>query len=530
MSGGRVRPNLGDVIPVAAECHMRDCHCRILMFLLAATPAFADPPAATPVQRIIIIYQENRSFDHYYGTFPGANGILQPNGQLKPELVGLQKNSFGVAYNTTTTQMPGYGAVPSGLPNQPYPLATYYPPNVQTADPTHDFTPMRREAGWTTPPGPQMGPFGMDHWVDAGNRGSMTLGYFTQTDIPRYWVLAQQWTLADNYFQAPWGPSQLNYQFLIAGRPMQLADGTFPQVNTTSSAAPYSQTHRNIGDLLNAAGVSWAWYVGPGDECISNYDGGPFGYFAVANNAAYKAAHFRKYSRFQSDLAGGTLPSVCFIQTFPYSEHAGSGSGHCGFSTDYFPVDVCQTFVGDLVDSLIASSAWPTSAIFITYDECGGWWDHVSPSQYTDTISGNAYDGTTHGDGKFYPVLGNGPRVPLLVISPFAKRANIAHGMYDSCSLTRFIEDNWNLGRLNQGTGDLLRDSQVAPLNASCDFFNFPGLLDGSPALTVNDIPVFVDVLLGIDVNATHRCYADMTNDGIADGRDIAPFVAALSS
>ena len=181
-----------------------------------------------------------------------------------------------------------------------------------------------------------------------------------------------------------------------------------------------------------------------------------------------------------------------------------------------------------MVDSLIASSAWPNSAIFITYDECGGWWDHVSPTQYIDTIEGKTYDGTTHGDGMFYPVLGNGPRVPLLVISPFAKRSNIAHGQYDSCSITRFIEDNWNLGRLNQGTGDLLRDSQVATLNAFCDVFNFPGLLDGSPSLTPGDIPVFVEVLLGNDTDPLHHCYAELTNDGVVDARDITPFVSGL--
>lgn len=495
---------------------------RVFLFVAAVSlfvlqPAIADPPTTTPVQRIIIIYQENRSFDHYYGTFPGANGIMQADGvTLKSALVGLQKNAAGVAYNTSTNKMPASGVIPSGIPNQSFPLATYYPSTVNTSDPTHSFDPMRNQAGWTSG-GPQMGPFNMDHWVSAGNTGPLVLGYFTQADIPRYWALAQQYTLADNYFQAPWGPSQLNYQYLIAGRPIRTSTGLLDQVNGSGRPA---QTQKNIGDLLNTAGVSWAWYVGPDDEGTSSFDGGPFAYFSVSlNDANYRANHYRKYSRFLTDIANGTLPSVCFVQTFNNSEHAGSGGN---------PVWTCQNFVGDLVNSLISSSAWPTSAIFITYDECGGWWDHVSPAQYVDTIDGNVYDGTTHGDGKFYPVLGDGPRVPLLVISPFAKRSNIAHGHYDSCSLTRFIEDNWNLGRLNQGTADLLRDSQVATLNSGCDLFNFPGLLDGLPALTTGDIPPFVEVLLGNDTDLLHRCYADLTNDGVVDARDIRPFVTAL--
>src|SRR5262249_9193336 len=177
---------------------------------------------------------------------------------------------------------------------------------VQTSDPTHNFTPMRQQAGWTQT-GPQFGPFAMDHWVSAGNTGPLVLGYFDATDIPRYWALAQQWTLADNYFQAPWGPSQLNYQYLIAGRPIRTSTGLLDQV--TGTGRP-TQTHTNVGDLLNTAGVSWAWYVGPDDESTSAFDGGPFQYFAVASDAAYRAAHFRKYSRFLSDVSGGTLPSV----------------------------------------------------------------------------------------------------------------------------------------------------------------------------------------------------------------------------
>lgn len=492
--------------------------------LAAADRSFGDGPA-TPIERLIIIYQENRSFDHYYGTFPGVNGILAPGGGIKPELVGLQKNASGVAYGPGNP-MPGFSAIPAGLPNRPFLLRTYYPSSSSTADPTHTFSDMRRQAGWTQS-GPQLGPFAMDRFVAFGNTGPLVLGYYEQADIPRYWALAAEWTLADNFFQAAWGPSNLNYMMLIAGRPIRTSNGLLDQV--TGSGRP-PQTHRNIGDLLNDAGVSWAWYVGPGDEDTPVFDGGPFRYYANVN-PAYAAAHFRKYSRFLQDMAGGNLPAVSFVQTFCFSEHA-------GFGDCYEDVFDSQEFVGNLVQSLQASSAWPTAAILVTYDECGGFWDHVSPPQHVDVVDGNAYDGTTHLDGRFYPVLGDGPRVPLLVVSPFARRHHVASGPYDSCSITRFIEDNWNLPRLNTGTTDVTRDATTNPLNQFGDVFLFPTLrgdanCDG--AVSVSDIGAFVLALTDTVsyVAQFPDCSllnSDVNEDAAVTVSDIGPFVQRITS
>lgn len=492
----------------------------LFVAIVCAAGAGATPPASTPIERVIIIYQENRSFDHYYGTFPGANGILGANGQLKPELVGLQKNTSGVAYGPGNP-MPAYQLVPGGLPNQPYHLSSYYPSSVNSPDPTHLFNDMRNEAGWTSG-GPQYGPFAMDRYVARGNTGPLVLGYYGQADIPRYWALASQYTLADNFFQSAWGPSNLNYVLFIAGRPIRTSSGTLDQV--TGSGRPL-QSHKNIGDLMNAAGVSWAWYVGPGDEDTSSFDGGPFAYYANVDGA-YRAEHFRKFSRWQSDLAAGTLPSVCFVQTFCFSEHAGTGG--C-----YEDVYASQEFVGNLVQSIQTSSAWPTCTVFITYDESGGFWDHVSPPQYTAVVDGNTYNGTTHPDGRFYPVLGCGPRVPLLVISPFARRGNIAHAPYDTCSITRFIEDNWGLPRLNAGTADVTRDALSVTLNVGRDIFTFPGTtgdVNCDGAFNNFDIDPFVLALLDPAGYAAQfpfcdRLNADIDQDGLVNNFDIDPFV-----
>ncbi|MFQ5502377.1 MAG: phospholipase C [Phycisphaerae bacterium] len=490
----------------------------LLSLLIPAMAARGASPTLTPIKRVIIIYQENRSFDHYYGTFPGVNGILSPDGQIKPELMGLQVDGQGIPFDTTSNPMPGFQAIPPGLANEPFHLSTYYPSSVKTADPTHGFDTMRTQAGWTSN-GPQLGPFPMNRFVSAGNTGPLTISHYSQADIPRYWSLATEWTLADNYFPAAWGPSQLNYQYLIAGRPMATTDGKLDQV--TGSGRP-AQTHRNIGDLMNDAGVSWAWYVGPGDEDIPTFDGGPFKYFANAqNDPAYQAEHFRKFSQLLSDIANDTLPSVCFIQTWCFSEHAGFGS--CNE-----PVFNCQDFVADLVVTLQGSGAWKDAAILITYDEGGGFWDHASPPQYIDVIEGQTYDGTVHADGLFYPVIGDGVRIPLLVISPFAKRGQIARGQYDACSITRFIEDNWSLSRLNAGTTDVTRDVQVAALNAFCDVFNFPGMLSPPPDLNGQDISVFLDVLLGLDTDPNHICFADMDNNSLVDDGDVPLFVGAV--
>jgi phospholipase C len=304
---------------------------------------------------LLIIYQENRSFDHYYGTFPGVDGILAPDGQIKPEIVGLQIDENGVPYDTGKNPMNGFDQIPPGLPNEPFHLNAYYPSSALTPDPTHSFNDMRRQAGWTQD-GPQLGPFPMNRFVSAGNTGPLVIGYYTEADLPRYWALATEWTLADNFFSAAWGPSQLNYQYLIAGRPIQTSSGRLDQV--TGNGRP-PQVHRNIGDLMNDAGVTWAWYVGPGDEGTSAYDGGPFRYFENAQDDAYQAEHFRKYSRLLSDLADGTMPAVSFIQTWCYSEHAGTyGCVESVFDS--------QNFVAGLVEVIQASSVWQDAAILIT--------------------------------------------------------------------------------------------------------------------------------------------------------------------
>jgi hypothetical protein len=145
----------------------------------------------------------------------------------------------------------------------------------------------------------------------------------------------------------------------------------------------------------------------------------------------------------------------------------------------------------------------------------------------------------------FYPVIGDGVRVPLLVISPFAKRGHIAHGQYDSCSITRFIEDNWGLGRLDEGTADTTRDSQVVALNGFCDIFCFPpptgncgvqcgngcGDIDGSgEAVDLVDFATFATCFAldcpTLDCDATEFACSDLDASSTVDLNDFATFAA----
>jgi phospholipase C len=190
-------------------------------------------------------------------------------------------------------------------------------------------------------------------------------------------------------------------------------------------------TFQNVGDQLTAKGVSWGWFNENLNDCgvyISQQN--PFQYFT----STHASPNVRDFTDFTAALTAGTLPAVSFVQPNPlHSTHPGSGS-----------VTIGLNWLTDLVQQIQASTVWNNAAIIVVWDSGGGWWDHVAPPQ-VDT-------------------QGLGFRVPLLVISPFAKKNFISHTQMDDVSILRFIQEVTGLAPLNA------RNSTSADL---ADMFTF---------------------------------------------------------
>jgi phospholipase C len=434
---------------------MRRFRFALVLCTLAAVSALVVLPPLTSAQsslsrvnHIIVIYQENRSFDAIYGFFPGANGLAnaattipQVDGSGEPYAVLPQPR------DTTATPPGPDPRFPDDLPVTPFDIAQYVPPDEKTGDMVHRFYQEQDQIDGGL----------MDRFVTVSDGLGLVMGYYDARNMPEG-LLAQQYVLADNFFHAAFGGSFLNHFWLVCactpwwpdapgtiraevgpdGRLIRdgqvtmdgYAVNTSYTINTPHPANVVdpellvpNQTMPNIGDSLSEHGISWAWFSGGWNDALA---GNPdplfqfhhqvFAFFEnYADGTAAKAEHLLDEQDFFTSLTNGTLPSVSFIKPLgPDNEHPGYASLLQG-----------QQHVADIVGAVQASPYWNDSMIIVTYDEHGGSWDHVAP-----------------------PVVdrwGPGARVPAIVISPLAKRGFIDHTMYDTTSILKTIENRWNI-------------------------------------------------------------------------------------
>ncbi len=410
-------------------------------------------PSPSPLARIdhvVVIYQENWSFDGLFGKFPGANGIANAGDTIK------QTDLNGQPYLTLPPSIDNWKRqpeirIPANLPVAPFDLALYVRPDETTGNPVHRFYQQQYQINGGK----------MDRFVAWGGTGGLVMSYYDATHLP-LGKLAQQYVLADNFFHAAFGGSFLNHMWLVcactphwpdapAAMRVQLdangmllphGDGdvtpdgyvvnTAFTVNTPhpSSVARErllpSLTTPTIGDRLDAKGISWAWYAGGWRDALAGkahpifqYHHHPFAYFAKwADGTAAKARHLKDEDEFIGDLKTGRLPSVSFIKPLgPDNEHPG-----------YANLIQGQQHVADLVDAIQKSPYWNRTAIIVTYDENGGRWDHVPPPRVDR--------------------WGPGTRVPTIVISPLARRGVVDHTYYDTTSILKLIATRWELAPL----------------------------------------------------------------------------------
>jgi phospholipase C len=366
----------------------------------AATTSVVATETRWPIKRVIYVMMENRSFDNLFGRFPGANGAT----------VGVK---FGQEVPLTLS--------PHWLPG----------------DIPHDRAAHLNDVNGGAYDGFGNGQFG-DPWAYT---------QFDEASIPNYWSLARDYVLSDNFFASVGGPSYPNHFFFVAGqsggaldnpenietRPMQdgrnfkswgcdaVGENVFvlvkdEQGNLTKHDSCF--TFGTVPEQLEEAGVSWAYYAAqPGQP----------GYFWNALNGIAGVFHtdlwrpelIRSVDRLPEDIRAGRLPSVTWVTPrFELSDHP--------------PESTCfaQNWVTDVVNAVMGSEDWMHTALFLTWDEWGGFYDHVPPPEVDD--------------------LGFGFRVPNLLISPYARKGYVDHAEGEFSSPLKFISDNWGLPYLTE--------------------------------------------------------------------------------
>ncbi|HXY31407.1 MAG TPA: acid phosphatase, partial [Gemmatimonadaceae bacterium] len=354
---------------------------------------------------------------------------------------------------------------PTTLKNAPFPIENWVQATQPTIDLVHRFYQEQEQIDGGK----------MDKFALVSDAKGLSMGFYHTAHLPLA-AEAARYTLCDNFFHGAFGGSFLNHFWLISAQtpvfpnapasvvakldangnlisdgfvtPDGYAVNTSFSVNTphptgipTANLVP-NQTFDNIGDRLSEKGVSWAWYAGGWNNALAGnpdplfqFHHQPFVYFAKYKDGTLaKAEHLKDEQDFLDALSKGHLPAVAFVKPI------GENNEHPG----YTDIITGENHTLELIEAVRNSRYWRHTAIIITYDEHGGFWDHVPP-----------------------PVVdrwGPGSRVPTLVISPFARPGHVDHRRYDTTSILALIERRWHLRPLSS------RDAEADPLSGAFDF------------------------------------------------------------
>ena len=493
------------------------------------TAAVANTSPVGLVKHIVVLFDENVSFDHYFGSYPRvANGVGEPVFTALPDTPSVDGYTDDLLYSNPNRTNPANGA---GAHN-PFRLARV---NAATADQQHsylyeqiafhggtmDLFPLSVGAA----DGPALQP------TDALATTGLTMGFFDGNTVTALWNYAQHFSMSDHFFGTTFGPSTLGAINLISGQTngavndsnaagalvgdgsggLTLIGDANPSFDicSASSAAMTHLTGKNVGDLLNGRQVSWGFFQEGFDLTLVNPNGStgcqrttrgnvtgstardyiphhqPFQYYASTSNprhtrpksvgtigAAADTAANHQYDLhdFYDALKAGNFPAVSFLKA------AGYRDGHAGYSD---PLSE-QRFLVEAINAIQQSPEWPSTVILITYDDSDGWYDHahqiVNHSKTTSdgfTSPGNCGDGTAvlpgvaPGTQHAQGRCGYGPRLPLLAVSPWAHANAVDSTVTDQTSVLRLIEDTFLDGeRIGQGSFDAVS----GPLNGLFDF------------------------------------------------------------
>lgn len=475
----------------------------------------------TPINHIIVIFQENNSFDHYFGTYPSATN---PKGE----------SHFTPASGTpkvNNLEWPNY--LLKNNPNK-YQPQRISPNQGKICSPLHEYTVEQKSYN-----GGKMDKFvendgstSLDPALTAceiGNNNNVVMDYYDGNTVTALWNYAQHFAMSDHFYQSTFGESTPQHMNLVSGNThgaycydiltkKELPDclvkkdkrtipavvektmisNVDPEYDICSEAKPAGSTGiptykiemkgQNIGDLLNKKDISWGWFsagfklVTKGDCNKREKHGGlydyfpdvePFQYYKSTSNEQHLpptsvakigdktdlANHQYSLGEFWEAVNNGYMPAVSFIKAPTYQQ------GHPGLSDPLAE----QTFLVKTINGIEQSKQWPHTAIILTWDDSGGFYDHVMPpivSPSDDPKNDALYGPTTLCNPPPAAKItqndkcGYGPRIPLLIISPYAKENFVEYTKpTDFTSILRFIEDNWDLGQIDSGSLDAYTNS-----------------------------------------------------------------------
>jgi phospholipase C len=474
---------------------------------------------ASPIKHLVVLFDENVSYDHYFGTYPYA------------------ANTDGTTFLASRNTPKNNNLISSGtLVNNPN---TYQPKRLAssqalTCDQNHAYSPEQKAEN-----GGAMDQFVQNVSVDscttpkAYGAPGLTMDYYDGNTVTALWNYAQHYAMSDNSWDSNFGPSTPGALNLISGQthgfkevdPTTLQQvptpGSYVLLNpdsngvgtvindpdpayddcsdnnhTSTNTLAASATGQNIGDLLNARGVSWGWFQGGfapttpasstnkyavcgathtniGGNSVVDYSPhhNPFEYYQSTSNPHHlppanlaevghngQANHQYDLSWFNQAVDANSLPAVSFVKAPEYQD------GHAGYSD---PIDE-QHFLVNEINKLQQSKEWKSTAVVIAYDDSDGWYDH----QYADKSNGSSTSqdqpecSSQPAAGGYQGRCGFGPRLPLLVISPYAKTNFVDHRVSEQASILKFVEDNWSTGQI----GDHSFDERAGSL---ATMFNF---------------------------------------------------------
>jgi phospholipase C len=428
------------------------------------------------IQHLIFIVQENHSFDDYFGTYPGVNGFssdaaipINPNdtrlGYVRPFHLNVSQPIL-----IWGDELPPGVADPDDLQQVNSSTPYHFDSESIGRDLSHAWTVAHKAYDNGK----------MDGFV-AAEGSTLTMGYYDRSDIPYYWDYADQYVLDDNFFSSLMGPSFPNHLYIASGTSGPVTN--LPPLCLQSPCRWILNGHvvdnppanfnwqgvsldwATLAQEMSSDNISWAWFDGNAKPTKSNiWDVLPlFTYFQ--NNPDQLDEHVRNTPVFLNDIQNGQLPLVSWIipgewvpPTYPAACQGQSPSEHPPARSD------CgMDYVSYLVNQVMQSQYWESSAIIITWDDYGGFYDHVPPPQVD--------------------AFGEGFRVPTLVISPWAKHGYVDHMQYEFASLLRLAEDTFNLPTL--GT----RDVGANDMMNSFDFNQTPQPVLIQPADFVGPAP-----------------------------------------
>jgi phospholipase C len=337
---------------------------------------------STPIKHFIFLMQGGRSFDNYFGGFPGANGV--PAGTCLPRVLGRPRHGCVKPFLLTGGQQPPLGASKSVIAGQ------------------YNHGKMN---GFVAA------------YQRQGRNGSLVMGHYGQRELPYYWNAASRYVLFDHFF------SSVRYG-IRANRSYWVSAAAAPGGANAIPRRGYGK-QPTIFDSLQAAGVSWKFYVEdyhPGETYRTASPVNPETQTARVPLVDYRrftqdpalAQHIVGLGQFYRDLSDGTLPDVAYLSSAAGDNERSARSIAAG-----------QGLVRNLVTQLMESRYWDSSALLWSYDSSGGWFDHVRPPR-----AGHAALGF---------------RVPALLVSAYARRGQVNHTVLDYASALKFIEENWRL-------------------------------------------------------------------------------------